>query len=217
MITKPIIIAFEGIDGCGKTSIINHIIKGNYCQDSNLKLLDHIGHRYYFTDKKYFQLLINNFFLVKEANCFNKYAILCWWCARFRNKEEMYALHDSTPLIFYDRYYDSTYIYGDLENDIIAAEYNYDKTKFLTPTVTFYLKTDPEVALSRKLDRIDNDVCKTIYDNNVDLAKIYSDRYDSLFLKDNKYTKDRSICIIDANQSIEYIINDVLNRLLSEL
>ena len=128
------LITFEGLDGCGKTSVINEL---KYYLDAN-------GISYYISYEPADEF--GKIAKYGQYDITSEDTLYLWWLARIREQKKF--LNMNVDLVIKDRYYDSTYVYQNFNNPLIY-EYNFSKEIFLTPDLTIYLDVLPETSLSR--------------------------------------------------------------------
>ena len=130
-------IVFEGLDGCGKTSVIDGVktilqnggssIDISYEPRTEFGKLAKFGHPDYCTnDSVYF-----------------------WWLARRYEVDRFTQL--SVDYVLKDRYYDTTWVYLELDGDSREI-HNFDPKYFVQPDLTIYLDATPEICLQRMGD-----------------------------------------------------------------
>ena len=135
-------IAFEGVDGVGKTSIINILID----------MLSH--HKLYIYSEP-----SNEFGYIAKYGDSNALLhdidlLYLWWVAR---KYEIRKFgFQNADIILADRYYDSTYVYLNKYFDKHMTYHNYDSNFFPQPDITFVLEAESHITLTRsREDMID--------------------------------------------------------------
>ena len=138
---KPILITFEGLDGCGKTTIVERIkdiLKEKYKVYLSYEPGNMFGHLAKFGCPG----------LEKQDSLY------LWWLARRfeQNKPE----YKSADIILKDRYYDSTFVYQNLQFDNTLTTHNYDFAFFQQPDLTIILDIDYQLALNRTKKRKDD-------------------------------------------------------------
>ena len=193
---KQFWIAFEGISGCGKSTIIKEVFS----------VLDPlIGPIKIITEKTH-PILQNNVFSNNNLNSTipKEYLVYYWWLARRLNLD--YLKKINCNCILYDRYYDSTYVYGPITS-LDDIKYNFSNI-FQMPDVTFYLRLkDLNVAFNR------NSLEYSDPYEAMDLEKLkyYQKRYDDLYL--NSPYRTANIHFIDAQESISNITSTIIDIL----
>lgn len=175
------LISFEGLDGAGKTTVMNQII--TIMQNSDLK----------------------TYLSYEPSNPFGKMAKFgdnnvtpgdarfLWWLAR-RQEQQKFENMD-VDLVFKDRYYHSTWVYQGLEGTI-AQDLNFDPTVFRKPDLTIFLDVAPEVSLQRM---------NTIKDRPIDLYETHeiealTKRRASFHRVFREYTNSKRLVTIDTTE-----------------
>ena len=196
---KQFWIAFEGISGCGKSTIIQEIFSILNPLIGPVKIISEKTH----------PIVQNNVFSSNEVNSLiNKnHLIYYWWLARRANFDYLNKI--KCNCVLYDRYYDSTYVYGPIINST-DIEYNFSKV-FQVPDVTFYLRlNDIKIAFQR------NSIESSDPYEAVNLEKLekYQFRYDNLYSHCiyRKYD-NHNVHFINAEQSISKVVSDIINIL----
>lgn len=184
-----ILVSFEGIDGCGKTTIINEI-KKTLDKTHNVYLSYEPGNIFGEIAK-----FGNDKLFLPNSN------ILLWWLSRLY--EQNLNEFRSANIVLKDRYYDSSFVYQNLLNNKTLFEMNYNEC-FIVPNITFIFKIDINIAISRILE-------KNKFDQYED------DDYNKLKHRQQEFLKlpylfpERNIKIIDVtNKSILDIHNECL-------
>lgn len=196
-------IAFEGIDGCGKTSIIKELLVHYQDLDPYLyKETDKIfGYyaKYGFTDIK---------ISVEES-------VHLFYFQRLLNLDEIH--HINPKLVICDRYYDSTWVYGGKNKYLY--EYNYSPI-FTKPDLTIFINPSIITILSRLNDRITRtDISESVRDmfENKDMCKLerIKSSYEELYLKQNDQRK--IISLNTDNMTIEDTVDKCISLIDNEL
>jgi len=209
----PIIISIEGNIGSGKTKLINNL-KIKYEFKNNVKFLDNsyktLFHlkdddnksliHYFSEDKvKYSYILQNFLFIIKTKNLINMI------------KDNYYTVYQKPVYIICERSVNSDknvftkYLYD--EKSISEIEYSvfnywYD---YVFPIVKvnniIYLKTLPEVAFDRKID-------KTVPKYYVQMIHNYHEEW----INNNK--NELNVCVLDGNKNLD---KDTLNSFYEQI
>ncbi|MBP5301382.1 MAG: dTMP kinase [Bacilli bacterium] len=200
-------ITFEGMDGCGKSSMISAIAK----------LLINDGYKVYITHEpggtivgeKLRHIILNNKMdPIVEA--------LLYAASR-----KQHVIEKITPnlkkniIVICDRYIDSSLAYQGIGRGIgidKILKINSLNNDILWPTLTFLLNVSPDVAKSRiqkrkttkKTDRFDNE------------TMLFHNKIQKAFLKIAKTYKNRFI-IIDANKKKSEIISKIFKTIKNNL
>ena len=186
------LITFEGIDGCGKTTIIN-------------KLKDHlqISHTVYLSYEPG-----NIFGHLAKVGCPGlsvESSIWLWWLSRqFEQNSNEYK---KSNIILKDRYFDSTLVYQDLLNFQDLFNINYNKSYFDFPDLTFIFSIDIKLALSRIKNR-------NLFDQfeNVDIEKLT--KRQNIYLDLPHIFPNRKFKIINVtDKNIDEIYNECLTTI----
>ena len=181
------LISFEGLDGCGKTTIVNKLI--NYSKNKKIYLSCE-------SDNEFGKLA--KFGNNKISNLDTVYL---WWLAR--RLEQNNKDYKNADIILKDRYYDSTYVYQELKYNKCLLKHNYDERYFNKPNLTFIIDISVETSIKRKQNRLnDNDLHNS---NNLNLLN--ERRYDFLNLPN---FNDRNIHIINGEDNIDNIFSSIL-------
>ena len=197
---RPFLVTFEGIDGCGKTTILSHVT--DYCQSKSIP--------YKTIAEKHHPLIQSKIFNSDKLPSF-QLQLLYWWQTRRELLEENYLFNEFEDLnvVFFDRYYDSTYAYQYLTTGSIESKFNFNSSIFPTPNLTFYLQLDQATALDRLVDRNSND-----FYEKLDSLK-YIDQYNNLYTSqkcDREYNYNHTIEIIDVSLSENTVAEIVISK-----
>ena len=199
MYKKPLII-FEGIDGSGKTTQINNVIK--YLKKKNkkfIKLREPGG-------SKNSEILRN--LILKKNNKFDKYTdLLLYIAARNENIKNIISKNYKKKIILIDRYIYSTIAYQcfgmGINKNFVKIINNYIVKKYI-PTHVFLHIVNEKNLMKRIKSRSKN--------NRYDYfkSKFYS-KVQKGFLKLLKNKKN--VSIIDSNKSIKENRSIILNKI----
>lgn len=203
-------ISFEGLDGSGKTTVINkmlHIFKkklGNSLLITREPGGDHVSEK------------IREVILDKSCTDMDsRTEALLYAASRRQHIQKIIkpALYNN-KVVFCDRFIDSSVAYqgsGRGIGDKDVYDMNLFATEGLLPELTIYLDLDPAVGLNRiknnrgnQIDRLDLeklDFYKKVRESYLNLAKVNSDR----------------IKIIDANDNLEEVYNNTEELLINFL
>lgn len=182
---------FEGIDGCGKTTIINkleELLKKKYTIKINLESDNLI------IDSAKFGKLNSN-----KTNGF-----FLFWAGRYQQQLE--NISQDIDIVLQDRYWDSTLVYSDFPNSVIM-NFNYNNKIFPKPDITFILNISPETSISRAKKQ------DGIYDCSLDIknAKEKQDKF--LSLSWNHFIPENNYYIIDNEKLLDKTINEIYNHI----
>jgi thymidylate kinase len=108
-----------------------------------------------------------------------------------RQEHQLILNKYATDVIIFDRYFDSTYVYGNELMTDLTANANYDTAFFMAPRATIYLYGDPNI-LSKRKDPIDffSSTSKETIINRMEL-------YKAAFIK---YPLNRKIFRVDTSK-----------------
>lgn len=177
------LIVFEGLDCCGKSSVIKAItpmlINCNYTIFNSYEPSNPYGE-------------IAKFGRFNGTKLNNEETIYFWWLARQyeQNRKEFI----DADIVLKDRHYDTTWVYLNFENTS-KQSHNFDPLFFQKPLLTIYLDVTPEIAIERmKINRTDapEDAFET--SNYKKLEK----RRNKYFKLIEEHKKWRSFSIIDT-------------------
>jgi dTMP kinase len=202
---KPQFITFEGPEGSGKTSVIQHL---------NKQLLA-LGHDVLVTrepggvklSEEIRNILLDNHNLGMDK----KTEALLFAAARRQHVVEVIqpAL-EAGKMVLCDRYIDSSLAYQGHARDIGIEEVyqlNLFAIESLMPDLTLFIDVKPEVGLERvrhnqrSMDRLDNETIafhQKVYEGYMKIAEIEPER----------------IKILDGNQTIEEVVEQALKHIL---
>lgn len=182
------LIVFEGNDGCGKSTLINQINKKLIYDNLNTYISYDPGNMFGML-AKYGHPYINK-----------NDTLYLWWLSRKleQNKSEFI----NADIILKDRYYYTTFIYLQLENDLY--NHNFDNVYFRKPDITFIIDLDIDTLLSRLSIR-----------NN---EKDHFETKDIQTLKNRRnqyleFEKNDECIILDGNLSITELSNITYNHI----
>jgi len=197
---KPLIV-FEGIEGSGKTTLINHV--SNYLKKkkiSFIKIREPGGNKN--------SELIRNVILNKNNN-FNSFTdLMLYFAARSENVEKVIYKNYKKKIILLDRFTDSTIAYqhyGMGLNKLLIENINKILLKNIKPSIVFIniinmKNLTTRLSLRKKKNRYDN-------------FKInFYKKVQKGFLKLSK--KNRNYVIVDSNKNIIDNKKKVLNNIL---
>jgi dTMP kinase len=197
---KPLFIAFEGIDGSGKSTQIKHLASHLISQGFKVHLTCEP------TDGKIGQM-IRDIFNHKAEGHQKVIAAL------FAADRLEHLLHSENGIlkkmaegytVITDRYYFSSYAYHSVHdidlNWVISA--NSLAASILKPDINIYIDISPEESMSR-INKHRTNI--EMYETLENLSKVYK-MYDEVFLN----LKDvENICRVDGTQSVELVGQEI--------
>ncbi len=200
MYKKPFIV-FEGIEGSGKTTLINHISKNLKKRNLNfIKIREPGGNK----NSEIIRKLILN-----KKNKFNSFTdLMLYFASRSENIETVIKKNYKKKIILLDRFTDSTIAYqhyGMGLNKTLIQRINKILLKKIKPDKIF-LNIVNMNNLSKRLNLRKN---KNRYDK---FNKKFYKKVQSGFLKISK--NNNNYVIIDSNKDIDKNKNKVLNIVL---
>lgn len=220
IINTPKFIVVEGMDGSGKTTIVEHIAK---------RILD-AGYIYTkgrgLGSSKVAETIREQMFSKKPTSNYEIFAALMCLI----DCHENFVTPTLTPssnneknILVLDRYIPSYFAYqvAGRESELaeIMLKEAFDSSSKPTPDLYIYIEVDIDVALSRTKNRGDsNYLDEEVLSYRKRVHKGYSDYFDSaMYSLDNQYYEDRSkapkVIRLNGNNSL----NDVLDELHSKL
>lgn len=184
---KGLLFAFIGVDGAGKTSLLQDLCESPFlASEFAVKKIyfgcnDYIipGLNYLYSKK------VNNMFVNAIATCDQKTRLIpaLWHIALGR-------------IVLADRYFYDARVHYHGSNSVIRKIYGkFSSFMPVKPDATFYLQVRPEVAYERKQD----------YD--YDTMVINCERYNDVMLK------EKNVVIIDANQTSSAVNQQVRSKI----
>lgn len=134
-------IVFEGIDGCGKTTVMSSVAVALKNSGYNV-LISRESSNIFGQMAKYGK---HKFDYPEFNNMDGIDSLFLWLMAR---KYALKEIDQFNGVVLQDRYYDSTMVYQELTHTS-AEELCYDPMFFKTPDLTFIFDVDPENAIKR--------------------------------------------------------------------
>ncbi len=195
------LISFEGIDGCGKSTQIDLLKK--YLESKNLKYSIFREPGGSEISEKIRALLLHD---SQEMDSITE--LLLFSAARSQLiKEKVIPLLEKKEIVILDRFYDSTTAYQGygrkLKNLEVIQILNRLASHSTVPDITFYLKMDPELAQKRtaKLskDRMEN--------SGIDFFRSVSNGYEEIAKTEKRFVT------IDASKNIQMIHSDIIRHI----
>lgn len=202
---KQKLVVFEGIDGCGKTSVIE-LIK---------TFLNNARISYYLSYEPGNQF--GKMAKFGTSGLTSKDDIYLWWLAR--RFEQNLFVNKEYNIILKDRYYDSTYVYQNFK-DTYLEQHNFDENYFMKPDLTIFLDVNPEIAIKRMINRNKNgNTKKDLYEtSNIDILKERIKLFNEIIDKHSNWrdfeiinTNDKTIAEIAAT-AFTYILRIIDNH-----
>ena len=195
-------ITFEGIDGCGKSTIISKIVE----------LLERTGYKVVATREPGGTKISEKIreIIIKSKNMDSITEGLLYASARRQHiVEKIIPSLKEKKIVISDRYIDSSLAYQGIGRKIGMKQIlaiNSINNKILWPDITFFLDVDPKVALERikKRDK-DNDR----FDEE---SIVFYSEVRKAFLQIAKKYKNR-IIVIDANRDKQVIIKEIFEKI----
>ena len=197
---KPFIV-FEGIEGSGKTTLINHV--ANYLKKKKInfiKIREPGGNK---NSEKIRNLILN------KKSKFNAFTdLLLYLAARSENIEKVISKHYKKKIILLDRFTDSTIAYQhhgmNLDKNLIN-KVNKILLKKIKPSITFL----NIVNMNNLIIRLKLRKTKNRYDNfNTSFYKKVQNGFIKLAQNKPKYV------IINSNESLNENKNKVLDNII---
>lgn len=211
MLKTGLLITFEGIDGSGKSTIINKLNEklNKYFEKNNLNI-NLIQTREPGGNNNLIAEKIRNLILDKNYEIPDITEAFLFAASRSAHIElTIKPALKNKQIILCDRFLDSSIIYQGFVKKIGSEAINQINQYAIDgvyPNLTFYFKIDPTIAQkrmnnhNRKNDRIDK--------MNLEFHQNVSHYYDLHFL--NK----KNVIQIDANQTIDKIVNECLDKII---
>lgn len=168
-------ITFEGVDKTGKSMTSNAVgLILNKLKISNIVIHE--------SDDPIIQYIKQTSLSIKEI------VKLVW---KMRQEHQIILNRYSTDVIIFDRYFDSTYVYGNELMTDLTANANYDTAFFMVPRATIYLYGDPDILSKRNgtADFFSSASRETI----IDRMELYKDAF-------NKYPLNRKLFRVDTSK-----------------
>ncbi len=200
-------ISFEGIDGSGKSTLINKIYQYFIEKNIDVFLTKEPG-------SDFDDTLQNLRKLIMENEMSPKLETLLFYSSRYEhiNKYIKPKLEEG-KIVITDRFSDSTYVYQLLKG--VEKEFidTIDKNLInnFKPTITFLLDIDPKLSLKRIFENGDREV------NRFDKEKIdFFQKAREIYLELANNDTERFF-VINANKDINEIKNEIINILEEKL
>jgi len=198
-------ITVEGIDGAGKTTVINDVI---------IPTLNSMGFNAIYMSAWEFDggQACRQFFLDNVKRNDKTFELLYHFaCRRLLQASIRETLEaDENNIVVVDRYYKSTYAHqAETEQDSNLIVDLIDYTVDIIPDLSFYLEVSPEVAMERiianrgKLDAME--------EKGIPFMYAVDSRFKEMIERDND---EYEHIFIDANESLEEIAEDVKEQLM---
>ena len=188
---------FEGIDGCGKTTLINAL---------KLRLKDKF---FYFTKEPFGTSLSNNIKkILTDVTLENDYISQYLFFAAERSyhiKTIIQPYLNKNYNVISDRFFYSSLVYQGISIDENFMQLVYDKSNYgVEVNKIFFCKIDYKIALERIKQRNINDELDNHYQDKLALL---ASRYDFLF------EKNTLVVVLDMTKPVELLIEQILLEL----
>jgi dTMP kinase len=192
-------IVFEGIDGSGKTTLVNNIAV-NLRKNFKVKTA-------FEADGLFTEDLICGKYVEHNVDVF------LFWARRFQQQKELLKEIDNYDVVLQDRYYDSTYVYQKtLKTDKPLRKFNYNPDLFGEPDITFILDVKPEIALERIKDENKDffekcDILEMVNRRNqyLNLPIKFNDRH--FIILNTEYLDEEDLCTVTYKIILEELKN----------
>ena len=190
---------FEGIDGSGKSTLINQVAK----------VLKKQGHKIKITFEPTDSWLGKYVHHQIKTNADPYVTSFTFIADRIQHSKQIKDWIQEGYIVLCDRYAESTYAYQSVQleqtmNNSIFWLQDLSKNQILVPDRTFYLRITPEQALSRIQHRDE----LIPFEKQSFLQQVYTN-YENL-------CKGKRFLVLDATKSIEeltmYCVNDILEE-----
>lgn len=204
------IIAFEGVDGVGKTTIMSVVYQKllNYINDNNQKILS-------YAEPSYFKELIEE---LKEDNISLLLLFLLSRRNLLQNIKKEIEREKKPILVLLDRYIDSTIVYQilynklDLKTFLQFQDIIFFENQNNYPLITFIFKAE----INEIIKRIKLKTNKFLFDKDLEIKRI--ELIQDLYLKLPQIFANRVFYIIDTtNETIESISNKVFDIIKTKI
>lgn len=207
---QGLFITFEGVDGSGKTTIINNVKQEleKRIENNKLNYLGVISTREPGGYENNFCESVRNLILQNEMSI--KTEILLFAANRVEHLNQLIkpSLKEN-KIVLSDRFLDSSLVYqGIAKLNNWKIPYKINKWAFDTmPDITFLLDIDPEIAYKR----MESDKNRT-WDRFDNEKREFKNKIRQGFLKMSKKFSKRFV-VINANNTIENIVNEIVNKI----
>ena len=203
-IKKGVLITFEGIEGCGKSTQIDKIYR--FLKKKKIKCIktrEPGGTR---LSEKIRKIIIHDL----KNNEDNLTELLLLFASRSNHFLKMSRYLKKKYVVICDRYIDSTYVYQHYEQGQSLKFINFLQKKIdnnVKPNITFLLDVSPNISKKRinkrkKLDRFDR------------YNKMKMNNLRKSFVKLTK--KYKRIVKIDGSKNVNAVHDDIVNHLLKK-
>lgn len=197
-------ITIEGLDGSGKTTVLEHIKVFLEKENYPIELTREPGG----TEKSE---AIRN--IILNGSIDKRTEVLLFAASRREHvvKKILPALNKG-KIVISDRFLDSSIAYQVFARQVAYEEVmkiNEFATENLTPDLTLYFDVDVKIALTRTKNRVDNNA---LDNEKLDFYQKVKDGYDNLAQENQS-----RIIKIDANQPLENVIEKTLNIIKEKL
>jgi dTMP kinase len=196
-----VLISFEGIDGCGKSTQIDLLKK--YLDSKNLAYFVFREPGGTEISEKIRSLLLHD---SEEMDSVTE--LLLFSAARSQLIiEKVKPLLLRNEIVILDRYYDSTTAYQGYGRGTVPLDSIHTLNRLAShatvPDITFYLKIDPELAQKRTAE-LSKDRMESA---GIEFFRSVSDGYDELAKRETRFI------IIEASKKVEDIHSDIIKHL----
>lgn len=213
MIRDGYIYAFEGNEGCGKTTVINKLAQ---------RLTDE-GHEVLITREPGGSELAEKIreLIMNEENIDDSTELMLFLAARMDhfNKVILPALKEN-KIVLIDRFIDSTLVYqgmGPNNACNIRMIYKFNQIYFggLYPNTirhSFYLRLN---NVQEGLERISKNARKTnkFDDKDIEFHKKIQKAYDDLYIPHIQINQDGTRVVVNASNSVDEVVNTVYEKM----
>lgn len=198
------LITFEGIDGCGKTTQINKLTAYLRSRKHRVTVFREPGGTQ-LSEK------IRNLLLHDTGQMDFRTELLLFSAARSQLVvEKIIPLLEKGDLVILDRYFDSTTAYQGYGRNAIEIDQIHSLNKMAThntvPDITFYLKVSPEVAAKRT----ENNQKDRMEKAGIEFFRRVKKGYDDLAEKNSRFIT------IDSERESEIVFQDIKAAFESE-
>lgn len=208
--TKGFLVSFEGPDGAGKTTVLQHVlpILEGYFQGEVVSTREPGGIT---IAEKIREVILD----VTHTSMDDKTELLLYIAARRQHMvERVKPALDRGSLVLVDRFIDSSVAYQGFGRGLDVAEINWLNayaTDSLFPNLTIYLDIPSEIGLERISQNSDREV------NRLDLEALeLHQKVRRGYLNLAQENPDR-IVLIDANQGLEEVVDQVFEIISKKL
>ena len=194
------LIAFEGIDGSGKSSVLKAV--NDILNNDNYKTyISYEPATFFGKLAKYGGPDLN-----KEDT------VYLWWLAR--RYEQSLSQFKSADIVLKDRYYDTTWVYQKLENTTLEM-HNFDERSFIKPEHTIIFDVNPTLAIQR-MSQSRNINPKDLYEN--DSLHVFEERRQGFLKLAELHKSWRTFSIIKTDHmTLNEVIGTTIHYILRKI